>query len=130
MPLNFDGDKFAKKFNLSISDFRCDGEYLICPSLDNLTSEDLLDCIAGPLQTRIDPSQQIILADGEDIAKVTFRGEPGATVDYTINGQAQSLTFDDTGADTLELTCDTPNTTLLVQSGTAKAVIYSVEVPS
>lgn len=78
----------------------------------------------------ISPSQQIILADGEDTAFVSFQGEPGATVDYTINGQAQSLTLDDTGTDFLELTCDTPNTTLLVQAGTARAVIFAVEVPS
>lgn len=74
--------------------------------------------------------QQIILADGEDIANVTFRGEPGATVEYTVNGQAQSLTLDDTGTDVLELTCDTPNTTLLVQVGTARVVIFAIEVPS
>lgn len=82
------------------------------------------------LGTTISPSQQIILADGEDIAKVTFRGEPGAIVEYTVNGQAQSLTLDDTGTDALELTCDTPNTTLLVQVGSARAVIFAVEVPS
>lgn len=78
----------------------------------------------------ISPSQQIILADGEDIATVKFQGEPGAIVDYTINGQAQSLTLDDSGTDALELTCDTPNTTLLVQAGTARAVIFAVEVPA
>ncbi len=80
--------------------------------------------------TTITPSQQIILADGEDVATVTFSGEPGATVDYTVNGQVQSLTLDASGTDTLELTCDTPNTTLLVQAGTARAVVYAVEVPS
>ncbi len=78
----------------------------------------------------ISPSQQIILADGEDLAIVTFRGEPSATVNYTINGAAQSLTLDGSGMDTLELTCDTPNTTLLVQVGSARAVIFAVEVPS
>lgn len=78
----------------------------------------------------ISPSQQIILADGEDVAIVTISGEPGATVDYTINGQVQSLTLDDSGMDMLELTCDTPNTTLLVQVGSARAVIFAVEVPS
>lgn len=82
------------------------------------------------LETKITPSQQIILADGEDIATVTFRGEPGAMVDYTINGAAQSLTLDGSGMDTLELTCDTPNTTLLVQVDSARAVIFAVEVPS
>lgn len=130
IPYNFDGSKFAKKYNLSTFEFYSDGVNLICPSLDNLTSEDLVDCIADPPLTRINPSQQIILANGEDIAILTFRGEPGATVDYTVNGQAQSLTLDEAGTDTLELSCDTPNTTLLVQVGSARAVIFAVEVPS
>lgn len=77
----------------------------------------------------VSPLQQIIFADGEDVAMVRFSGEPGATVDYMVNGQGQSLTLDDSGTDTLELTCDTPNTTLLVQAGTARAVIFAVEVP-
>lgn len=78
----------------------------------------------------LSPPEQIILANGEDFAELIFRGEPGATVEYTINGQAQSLILDDTGSDSLELTCDTPSTTLLVQAGTARAVIYAVEVPA
>lgn len=82
------------------------------------------------LETKITPSQQIILADGEDVATVTFLGEPNAIVVYTINGAAQSLTLDGSGMDSLELTCDTPNTTLLVLAGSARAVIYAVEVPS
>jgi hypothetical protein len=84
----------------------------------------------APVETSINPSEQIILADGVDIALLTFRGTPGASVDYTVNGQAQSLTLDDSGMDTLELTCDTPNTTLLVHAGSAHAVVFAVEVPS
>jgi len=82
------------------------------------------------LSLSLSTSQNIILADGQDLAVVTFRGEPGATVDYTINGQAQSLTLDESGMDTLELTCDTPNTTLLVQVGSTRVVIFAVEVPA
>lgn len=53
-PLNFDGEKFAKKYNLDpFRDFYDDGKGdIICPSLPNLTNTDLLDCI-------IDPPRQI-----------------------------------------------------------------------
>lgn len=81
-------------------------------------------------ETKLSPSQQIILADGEDVARVTISGEPGATIGYAINGESQSLTLDESGIDEIELTCDTPSTTILVQLGYAKAVIYAVEVPS
>lgn len=80
-------------------------------------------------ETALTPSQQIILADGVDVALVTITGEPGATVDYTVNGQAFQTTLDASGTDTIELNCDTPNTTLVVEAGTARAVIYAVEVP-
>lgn len=78
----------------------------------------------------LSPSQQIILADGIDMARVVVTGEPGATVDYTVNGEPFSETLNESGLETIELTCDTPNTTLLVQAGTARAVIYAVEVPA
>jgi len=50
LPLNFDGAKFAAKYNLNpLQDFSSDGkENLICPSLPSLTDADLLDCIADP----------------------------------------------------------------------------------
>lgn len=82
------------------------------------------------IPTSLSPSEQIILADGEDVAIVTITGGPSATVEITINGEPLSLVLDDSGTDRLELTCDTPNTTLFVQAGTANAVIYAVEVPS
>lgn len=85
---------------------------------------------ASAIALSVSSSQHIILADGEDFATVTFRGEPGVTVNYTVNGQAQSLTLDESGMDTLELTCDTPNTTLLVQVGATRVVIFAVEVPA
>lgn len=105
------------------SDYR---EYLAWLEMGNVPDS------ADPLpatEIMITPSQQIILSDGNDIAKITITGEPGATVDYTVNGQAQTLVLGESGIDTLELTCDTPNTTLLIQAGTAKAVIFAVEVP-
>ena len=81
-------------------------------------------------ETSLTPSQQIILADGVDVARVTITGEPSATIEYTINGSPFSTSLDGVGQDVLELTCDTPNTTLLVVAGTARAVIFAVEVPS
>lgn len=49
-PEDFDGEKFAKKYNLDpFTDFRDDGKgNIICPSLPNLTDADLLDCIVDP----------------------------------------------------------------------------------
>lgn len=81
-------------------------------------------------ETALTPSQQIILADGEDVAKVTITGEPGATVDYTVNGVPFQTVLDAAGSDVIELDCDTPNTTLVVLAGTARAVIFAVEVPA
>lgn len=45
IPPNFDGAKFAAKYNLSVFDFHIEGDQLVCPSLPNLTGADLLDCI-------------------------------------------------------------------------------------
>lgn len=46
-PADFDGEKFAKKYNLDpFKDFCDDGKgHIICPSLPNLTDADLLDCV-------------------------------------------------------------------------------------
>jgi len=56
IPNNFDGAKFALKYNLrERGDFHDDGHgYLICPTLPNLTNDDLLDCIIDP-----PPSEQV-----------------------------------------------------------------------
>lgn len=76
------------------------------------------------------PSQQIILADGIDIATVTIAGAPNAQVEFTVNGALQSIQLDANGRETIELLSDTPSTILLVQAGTARAVVYAVEVPA
>lgn len=101
-------------------------------SAEDLTSGESFSDNApvGMLETTITPSQQIIMADGVDVAKVIINGEPGAMIDYMVNGDAHSLELGASGIEMLYLTCDTPNTTLLVQVGTTKAVIYAVEVPS
>lgn len=45
-PNNFDGRKFAEKYNLGIDDFWDDGAgQIICPSMPSLTDDDLLDCV-------------------------------------------------------------------------------------
>lgn len=46
-PYNFDGAKFAKKYNLDpLKDYWDDGNgNIVCPSLPNLTDSDLLDCV-------------------------------------------------------------------------------------
>ena len=50
LPDNFDGAKFAQKYNLNpFTDFYSDGNgNLICPSLPDLTDADLLDCLTDP----------------------------------------------------------------------------------
>jgi len=41
----FDGEKFEKKYNLNPeTDFRVDGDNLICDKLPDLKAEDLEDC--------------------------------------------------------------------------------------
>lgn len=101
-------------------------------SAADLQDDEILSLIQPELvfETRLSPSQQIILADGVDTAVVVVAGEPGSTIDFTINGEPQSLILDDSGMDKIELSCDTPSTTILVQAGSAKAVIYAVEVPA
>lgn len=94
---------------------------------------DVAAVIAAHVPARsigLSPSQQIILADGVDVAQVVITGEPGATVEYTVNGQPFETDLDVAGQDAIELTSDTPNTVIVVQAGTARAVVYAVEVPS
>jgi len=103
----------------------------ISSELDLLPGETLSQTEPAVVyETMLSPSQQIILADGNDVAKVTITGEPGATVEYTVNGEPFSTDLNASGSDTIELTSDTSNTTIVVQAGTAKAVIYAVEVPA
>lgn len=83
-----------------------------------------------PRQIGITPNYQIILADGINSAKVTISGDANAIVDYTVNNEPFQTTLDALGQDEIELTSDTPNTTIVVEAGTARAVIYAVEVPS
>jgi hypothetical protein len=49
IPINFDGAKFAKKYNLGKADFWVDsyGDFR-CPSLPDLKAKDLEDCILLP----------------------------------------------------------------------------------
>lgn len=47
IPNNFDGDFFNNKFNKTRFDWRVEDGNLICPSLPNLTEEDLIDCVVN-----------------------------------------------------------------------------------
>ncbi|RPJ29153.1 MAG: hypothetical protein EHM33_01925 [Chloroflexi bacterium] len=55
IPPSFNGEKFAKKFNLNpenYGDFHVEvGNVLVCPSLPDLTEEDLADCV-GPSELK------------------------------------------------------------------------------
>lgn len=98
---------------------------------DLLDGEAASETVPPPVyELWLTPSQQIILADGEDVAVVTINGEPGATVEFTVNGSAQSIALNPNGSETIELTSDTPGTVIVAQAGTARAVVYAVEVPS
>lgn len=81
-------------------------------------------------ELRLSPSQQIILANGEDAARIFISGEPSSVVDFTINNSPQSIMLDAGGQEVIELTSDVPGTTIVIQAVTAQAVIYAVEVPS
>jgi len=46
VPENFNGEKFAVKFNLSPFDFSVVGDgYLDCPKLPNIKFKDIEDCV-------------------------------------------------------------------------------------
>lgn len=101
-------------------------------SNDLLGDEILSETIPSPTyDLMLSPSQQIILANGDDAARVILSsGEPGASVEITVNGEPFTITLDESGSYVIEIACETPNTTLVVQAGTAKAVIFAVEVPA
>jgi hypothetical protein len=45
IPLNFDGQKFMKKFGVDYHSFYVNEDGLFCPSLPDLTEEDIADCV-------------------------------------------------------------------------------------
>lgn len=49
MPANFDGEKFQEKFNLSVNDFVSERGIITCPSLPDLTDEDIADCVVDTI---------------------------------------------------------------------------------
>jgi hypothetical protein len=75
------------------------------------------------------PSEQLLLANGENAARIEFTGTPLAEITFAVNAAADTLTLDSDGKNQIELTCDTPGVTIVVEVGTAQAVIYSVEAP-
>lgn len=76
-PINFDGAKFAKKYNLDpFKDFCDDGKgNIICPSLPNLTDADFLDCVVDPPLNHI-PFEKPILAPDFIVATPKIKDDP------------------------------------------------------
>jgi len=82
--------------------------------------------------TKVWTPKNIIAGDGVDHTDVYIDGEAGEEVSYLINGEQFTAVLEDlgnSGRETLEITCDTPNTTIVVQCGESVVVIYAVEVP-
>jgi hypothetical protein len=112
---------------------------MIPPDPKNRDYQDLLAWIAAGnviapanipmVDTNLSPSEQIILADGESEAKVLITGTPLAEIAFAINGVTQTETLDSSGQTTIELTCSTPGTTIVIVAGNSQAIIYAVEAP-
>lgn len=82
--MNFDGYKFAKKYNLTIADFRDDGKgVIVCPSLPNLTDADLLDCTLDPPLNHI-PFDKPIKAPDFIVATPSVHPDPEQALDEAI----------------------------------------------
>lgn len=45
VPNDFDGQKFMDKFNVSFRDFRINENGLVCDTLNELTENDIADCV-------------------------------------------------------------------------------------
>jgi len=85
IPKNFDGAKFAKKFDLDIDDFFAEYGYLRCPSLPDLTADDLLDCLVTP------PSPAELQKSADIAAGVTDAAKLDALWELAINGNEKKL---------------------------------------
>lgn len=104
IPIDFDGEKFAEKYALDpINDFWSDGEFLHCPSLPDLTDDDLLDCLVTPVYS-ITPQQTLVAVGGTVTISVT--GAPDATETVTIDGIQLSVTLDESGRTEIVQTCE------------------------
>lgn len=78
--------------------------------------------------TQVLQTKQIIFGNGLDSAEVYIDGEVGQTVNYTINGTSYSAILGSDGRETIQITCETPTMSIIVECEGQKAIIYSVGV--
>jgi len=74
-------------------------------------------------------TKQVIYGDGVDSADVYIDGDEGQVVTYTVNDEAYTVTLGSDGRETIVITCDTPNTSVIVQYGADRAIIFAVGAP-
>ncbi len=77
-------------------------------------------------------TKQIIYGDGVDMVDVYLDGEIGETVTYTISGEPFQAVLEDVGGfgrETLQISSDTPNTTIVVECKGERAIIHVVGEP-
>lgn len=84
----------------------------------------------------INLSKQIIYGDGIDAATVQFSAlSENQEISFSINGTPHTAladiptTWSQLWYARVDITCDTPNQTIIVEQGTERAVIYSVGAP-
>lgn len=63
VPNNFNGAKFANKYNLKWDGFWIDRTGLHCPMLPNLTELDLSDCVCDTLIKPVSVEEKISLLE-------------------------------------------------------------------
>lgn len=82
--------------------------------------------------TTIWTERNTIASDGVDSTIVYIDGVPDSEVTYTINNQIYTTVLERvdglSGRDTIEISCDTPNTTILIECEGIKLVILAMEV--
>lgn len=96
IPANFDGAKFATKYNLDpFKDFYDNGKgEIVCPSLPDLVDADLLDCIADPLPDKETFSRPIqapaVYADDIFVSSRDIKDDPDEAFVEAINETKKS----------------------------------------
>lgn len=78
-------------------------------------------------------TKNIIHGDGIDISRVIVRGNLGDVVTVLVNGTPHNIICDTQSivdySGILEISCDTPNLTIVITAGSETAIIYSVGAP-
>ena len=82
--------------------------------------------------TRIWTERSTIVSDGIDSTTIYIDGAPDSEVTYKINNEVRTALLervdDLLGRDTVEISCDTPNTTILIECEGIRIVILAMEV--